>query len=90
MKLEEIYISNPAPDRTWHDKMHDMYHLCTEHSLCECVSQSSARSDCVHLWCRLSFQEEGRRSESVSRFIKDKIWIIYSTREKEEFDSSIN
>lgn len=90
MKLGEIYISNPDPDRTWHVKMHDMYHLCTEHSLCECVFQSSVRSDCVHLWCRLTFQEEDRRSEPVLRLKKDKMWIIYSTSEKEEFDSNIN
>ena len=74
--------------RTQHVKMPVMYHLCTEHSLCECVFQSSARSGCVRLWCRLSFQEEDHRSEPLLRFRKYNMWIIYSTDEKEEFDSN--
>lgn len=69
-----------------HVKMHNMDHLCTEHSLCECAFQSSARSDCVRLWCRLSFQEGDRRSEPVLRLNEDKM----STSEQEEFDSNIN
>lgn len=49
-----------------------MYHLCTERSLCVCVSQSSAQSDYVHLSCRLLFQEEEHRSEAALRLEKKK------------------
>lgn len=54
-------------------KMHNMDHLCTERSPCECAFPSSARSDCAHLRCRLSFLEGGRRSESESRSNEDKM-----------------
>lgn len=47
--------------------MDGVHHLCTGRSLCVCVSQSSAQSDYVHLWCRLLFQEEEHRSETVLR-----------------------
>lgn len=81
LKLEEIKMCNSSPKRIWHVK----YHLYTEHSLYECVFQSSAQSDCAHLWCRLLFQEEGHRSEPVLRLKKNKMKMIYSTSEFELF-----